>query len=80
MSAETGVARKDIRVKSDRRWRPSKIPSQGDPDWSDEAADEAFARDWTRGCDNCGARPVVNATGMCGPCTFGESATHGGNW
>ncbi len=69
-------ARKDIRAKADRRWQPSKIPS----DDSEEAADEAFARDWTRGCEICGDRPVVNATGMCGPHTFGESETMGGNW
>lgn len=70
--------RKDIRSKADRRCRPSKIPhGDGAPDW---ANDEAFARDWTRKCDNCGADPVVNATGMCGPCTFGESETVGGNW
>jgi hypothetical protein len=39
-----------------------------------------FARDWTRKCEVCGADPVVNATGLCGPCTWGESETAGGNW
>ena len=42
--------------------------------------EQAFEKDWTRGCENCGAKPVVNATGLCGPCTFGEAATAGGNW
>lgn len=69
---------KDIRCKADRRWAPSKIPSGADE--TPEANEEAFARDWTRGCSNCGATPVVNATGLCGPCTFGEAATAGGNW
>lgn len=36
--------------------------------------------DWTRKCEVCGETPVVPATGMCGPCTFGEADTAGGNW
>ena len=67
--------RKDIRSKADRRWKISKIPAEGE-----EATAEAFARDWTRKCEVCGAEPVVNITGLCGPCTFGESETMGGNW
>lgn len=42
--------------------------------------EEAFACDWTRECEVCDAKPVVNATGLCGPCTWGESETAGGNW
>lgn len=38
------------------------------------------APDWSRTCELCGASPVVPATGMCGPCTFGEADTAGGNW
>ena len=36
--------------------------------------------DWTGKCENCGASPIVPATGLCGPCTFGEADTAGGNW
>lgn len=36
--------------------------------------------DWGGKCDVCGASPTVPATGMCGPCTFGDSSTVGGNW
>ena len=36
--------------------------------------------DWTKACDVCGQTPIVPDTGMCGPCTFGEAATAGGNW
>lgn len=36
--------------------------------------------DWTKKCEQCGALPTVPLTGMCGPCTFGESDTVGGNW
>jgi hypothetical protein len=36
--------------------------------------------DWTKKCESCGASPVMPATGMCGPCTFGEADTSGGEW
>jgi hypothetical protein len=36
--------------------------------------------DWDHDCEVCGARPIVPATGMCGPCTFGEAETADGNW
>jgi len=42
-------------------------PSQTEPDWS-------------RKCIVCGASPVMPITEMCGPCTFGEAETAGGNW
>lgn len=42
-----------------------------------EADDEP---DWSRECFCCGDRPVHPITDMCGPCTFGEAATVGGNW
>lgn len=32
------------------------------------------------GCIVCGESPVFPDTDMCGPCTFGEAATAGGNW
>lgn len=31
-------------------------------------------------CIVCGAVPVVPESEMCGPCTFGEAETAGGNW
>jgi CO dehydrogenase/acetyl-CoA synthase alpha subunit len=36
--------------------------------------------DWSRKCEICGQSPIVPCTGMCGPCTFGEAETMGGNW
>lgn len=36
--------------------------------------------DWDGRCEVCGASPVVPESGMCGPCTFGEADTAGGNW
>jgi ribosomal protein L37E len=41
---------------------------------------EAFQKDYSRNCEVCGQTPVVNATGLCGPCTFGEAETANGNW
>lgn len=39
-----------------------------------------LAPDWMTGCENCGQKPIVPITGMCGPCTFGEAETIDGNW
>ena len=36
--------------------------------------------DWSKKCIVCGAKPILPATEMCGPCTFGEAETAGGNW
>jgi ribosomal protein L37E len=36
--------------------------------------------DYSATCEVCGQSPIVPATGMCGPCTFGEADTIGGNW
>lgn len=36
--------------------------------------------DWTGKCEVCGESPIVPETGMCGPCTFGDAETYGGNW
>lgn len=52
----------------------SKHTEQRSPD------DEGIEPDWDRDCIVCGQTPVVPLTGMCGPCTFGESETAGGNW
>ena len=44
------------------------------------ADEEAFSADWGGSCEICGQSPIVSATGMCGPCTFGEADTVDGNW
>ena len=36
--------------------------------------------DWSQECNICGMAPIVPITGMCGPCTWGEAETIGGNW
>jgi hypothetical protein len=47
---------------------------------SKKLRDPDFAPDWKGACEVCGASPIVPATGMCGPCSFGEADTVGGNW
>ncbi len=47
---------------------------------SRKATDSRTEPDWTGKCENCDQSPVVTATGLCGPCTFGEAETAGGNW
>jgi len=45
-----------------------------------KAKPEQTEPDWTKKCIVCGATPIVPMTEMCGPCTFGEAETAGGNW
>ncbi len=42
--------------------------------------DKSTVPDWTKECEVCGQTPIVPLTGLCGPCTFGEADTAGGNW
>ncbi len=42
--------------------------------------EDALSPDWTGECMLCGSSPIMPATGMCGPCTFGEADTINGNW
>lgn len=46
----------------------------------DVGENETGVADFTGQCEVCGASPVHPETGMCGPCTFGEADTIGGNW
>ena len=48
--------------------------------FKDKKRDPDTDPDWTGSCETCGESPIVPATGMCGPCTFGEADTVGGNW
>lgn len=44
------------------------------------AEGDGVSPDYGRACEVCGARPILPATQMCGPCTFGEAETADGNW
>ncbi len=35
---------------------------------------------YSRPCVVCGCKPILVLTQMCGPCTFDEAKTAGGNW
>lgn len=37
-------------------------------------------KNWDHPCDNCDGLPTVHPLGLCGPCTWGEADTYGGNW
>jgi hypothetical protein len=41
---------------------------------------ELLDPDYNTKCEVCGASPTIPLTGMCGPCTFGESDTVDGDW
>ncbi len=55
---------------------PDKKPKPDD----DKKPDPDTEPDWTGSCESCGASPIVPVTGLCGPCTWGEAETAGGNW
>jgi len=40
----------------------------------------AFRPDHSGRCEVCDQSPVVSATGLCGPCTWGEADTMNGAW
>lgn len=64
--------------KCERRFYSADGLAQHDRD--KHAAPPGFDADWDAECEVCGASPCVPLTGMCGPCTFGEADTIGGNW
>lgn len=74
--------RREIHSESDRKFPLSEFNKHGDTsdDKNPDLNAEAFAADYTRKCEVCDGKPVVNATGLCGPCTFGEAETINGNW
>lgn len=57
-----------------RKWLKESPSADGEP------RDRDMEPDWTGKCEVCGQSPIVKETGMCGPCTFGEAETVGGNW
>ncbi len=62
----------------------NKAPECNCPDRANGLHEERGCRitdpDWSGNCEDCNASPVVPVTGLCGPCTFGEADTAGGNW
>lgn len=46
----------------------------------DSPDSDSTTPDYSMTCEVCGETPVVPLTGLCGPCTFGEADTAGGNW
>lgn len=50
------------------------------PNMSTLPSEKDVKPDYARKCSNCGSSPIVPLTGMCGPCTFGDSDTADGDW
>jgi len=67
-SSERKKKRKNPRY---RKTQAKVVPHRGNPDTDP---------DWSKTCSTCGQAPIVPVTGLCGPCTFGEAETAGGNW
>lgn len=57
-----------------------KKPKSAKPAPPRPATDRETRPDWKRTCFVCGDVPTLPITGLCGPCTFGEAETIGGNW
>lgn len=60
------------------RKNPTRPHKLADPTKKEAAG--AGEPDWTGHCEVCGESPIVPETGLCGPCTFGEASTAGGDW
>lgn len=41
---------------------------------------KGYRPDWQHGCENCGSKPTLPVSGLCGPCHFGIAETTGGGW
>lgn len=39
-----------------------------------------YAPNWQHGCENCGSKPTVPVSGLCGPCHFGTADAVAGGW
>lgn len=73
MTTRTRPRRKPFRI------RPNRVRILMYTDVPEEHKNDAD-HDWTKNCIVCGQSPIVPVTEMCGPCTFGEASTAGGNW
>lgn len=62
-------------TKKKRKHKPQKEDKQ-----QTLTTEQAFEKVWDVTCEVCDSVPVVRATGLCGPCTWGEADTAGGNW
>lgn len=61
-------------------YKPEEIPDDVKKGKAKILCDDCGEPDWNGKCEVCGSSPIHKATGLCGPCTFGEADTVGGNW
>ena len=72
---------KGKRVRPDMpKHEPKLCPACGEGPHLLDSGCPATVPDWSGNCEVCGESPIMPVTGMCGPCTFGEAETVGGNW
>ena len=45
-----------------------------------ESDKRKFRPNWQLGCENCGSKPTIPCSGLCGPCHFGEADMVNGGW
>jgi len=69
MSKEQGLSKDQV---------ANKIKTQNIENQKQEP--DPFEKVWDVPCLVCDQVPTVRATELCGPCTFGEAETVGGNW
>ena len=62
------------------RRKPRQPVNKPQPPPAQVVSEDDSEPDWSTPCSVCEATPTVPLTGMCGPCTFGEADTVGGNW
>lgn len=65
--------------KRERKLNPN-FDGQGRRDPREPLDPNSSTPRWDYDCIVCGQSPVLPLTEMCGPCTFGEADTIGGNW
>lgn len=73
------LLKEGARVRAATPEEAAQLPSPSEPSQPDEE-ENPFGKNWDVKCLVCGATPTVQATELCGPCTFGEADTAGGNW
>lgn len=49
-------------------------------DRTPERIKRKFRPNYRHDCENCGSKPTVPVSGLCGPCHFGQADAVGGGW
>lgn len=66
--AHREMERRPVQAARDRQRAMAKRSGQ-----TQKAGEVMVQEDWGGKCEVCGQSPVISATGLCGPCTFGTA-------